>query len=66
MPYISLQNSTLFKLLFLHAPLGGAILGFPLFLSLREGLPIKTIERITGFLDEKINRMKDKIVNNRV
>lgn len=29
--------------------------------SLKEGLPIETIKRITGFPEEKINRMKEKM-----
>jgi predicted transposase/invertase (TIGR01784 family) len=29
--------------------------------SLKEGLPIETIKRITGFPEEKINRMKKKM-----
>jgi hypothetical protein len=31
--------------------------------SLKEGLPIKTIERITGFPAEEIHRFKEKFVN---
>jgi predicted transposase/invertase (TIGR01784 family) len=31
-------------------------------MSLKEGLPIKTIERITGFPAEEINRFKEKIM----
>ena len=29
--------------------------------SLKEGLPIKTIERITGLSQEKINKIKEKM-----
>ncbi len=29
--------------------------------SLKEGLPIETIKRITGFPEEKINRVKEKM-----
>jgi predicted transposase/invertase (TIGR01784 family) len=31
--------------------------------SLKEGLPIKTIERITGFPSEEINRFKEKLAH---
>jgi predicted transposase/invertase (TIGR01784 family) len=31
-------------------------------MSLKEGLPIKTIERITGFPAEEINRFKEKVM----
>jgi predicted transposase/invertase (TIGR01784 family) len=31
--------------------------------SLKEGLPIKTIERITGFPAEEIHRFKEKVVH---
>jgi predicted transposase/invertase (TIGR01784 family) len=31
--------------------------------SLKEGLPIKTIERITGFPSEEIHRFKEKIAH---
>ena len=32
--------------------------------SLKEGLPVKTIERITGFPPEEINRLKEKLAHN--
>jgi predicted transposase YdaD len=31
--------------------------------SLEAGLPIKTIERITGFPSEEINRFKEKLAH---
>jgi len=31
--------------------------------SLKEGLPIKTIERITGFPSEEIYRFKEKLAH---